>query len=112
MLPLRVKYQRLSTLRYLRTAGTKVSGELNTPARKMENNYNLLIRKIDEFIRKYYKNQLIRGLLYSVASLGCFYVALILFEYFSWNGTTTRSILFYSFLATSLAIVLRYIALP
>ena len=78
----------------------------------MENNYTLLIRKIDEFTRKYYKNQLIRGLLYSVAALGGFYIAMVLFEYFSWNGTTTRSVLFYTFIATSLIIVLRYIAIP
>ena len=49
---------------------------------KMESNYTLLIRKIDEFIRKYYKNQLIRGLLYSLAALGTYFVLIVLLEYF------------------------------
>ncbi len=78
----------------------------------MEDNYTLLIRKIDEFIRKYYKNQLIRGLLYTVASVGGFYIALVLLEYFSWYNTTTRSVFFYLFVFTSLGIFSRFILLP
>ena len=78
----------------------------------MESNYALLIRKIDEFIRKYYKNQLIRGLLYSLAALGTYFILIVLLEYFSWFNTGTRSLLFYTFLATATFIVGRYIALP
>ena len=78
----------------------------------MESNYTLLIRKIDEFIRKYYKNQLIRGLLYSVAALGTYFIMIVLLEYFSWFNTATRSVLFYTFLGTALIIVSRYIILP
>jgi len=78
----------------------------------MEDNYTLLIRKIDEFIRKYYKNQLIRGLLYTVASLGGFYIALVLLEYFTWLNTLTRSIFFYLFLSTSLVIIALYVLAP
>jgi hypothetical protein len=78
----------------------------------MESNYVLLIRKIDEFIRKYYKNQLIRGLLYTLAALGSYFILIILLEYFSWFGTATRSILFYTFLAVALYIISRFIILP
>jgi len=78
----------------------------------MESNYVLLIRKIDEFIRKYYKNQLIRGLLYSMAALGAYFILIVLLEYFSWFNTGIRSILFYTFLAVAAFIIVRFIAIP
>lgn len=78
----------------------------------MESNYELLIRKIDEFIRKYYKNQLLRGLLYTLASLGSYYILVVLLEYFSWFGTTTRTLFFYAFLVIAAVISARYIFLP
>ncbi len=78
----------------------------------MESNYTLLIRKIDEFIRKYYKNQLIRGLLYSLAALGTYFILIVLLEYFSWFNTGTRSVLFYTFLAIAAFIIGRFIIIP
>ncbi len=78
----------------------------------MESNYVLLIRKIDEFIRKYYKNLLIRGLLYSIAALGMYFILIVLLEYFSWFNTGTRSVLFYTFLAVATFIIVRFIAIP
>jgi len=78
----------------------------------MESNYALLIRKIDEFIRKYYKNQLIRGLLYSLAALGTYFILIVLLEYFSWFNTGMRSLLFYTFLAVAILIIGRYILIP
>ena len=78
----------------------------------MESNYKLLIRKIDEFIRKYYKNQLIRGLLYSLAALGMYVVLIVLLEYFSWFSTGIRSFLFYTFLVIAFFILSRFIVLP
>jgi len=79
---------------------------------KMESNYTLLIRKIDEFIRKYYKNQLIRGLLYSLAALGMYFIFIVLLEYVSWFSTVTRSLLFYTFLVTTVYISWRFIVVP
>lgn len=78
----------------------------------METNYDLLIRKMDEFIRKYYKNQLIRGLLYTLAVLGSYFLVIVLLEYFSWFNTGIRSILFYTFLIAALVIIARFIVLP
>jgi len=78
----------------------------------MEGNYTLLIRKIDEFIRKYYKNQLIRGLLYSLAALGLYFIFIVLLEYFSWFYTTIRSIFFYTYVVTAVVIIGYYIVVP
>lgn len=75
-------------------------------------NYNTLIQKLDEFIRKYYKNQLIRGLLYSVAVGLAFFLSIALLEYFGHFGTTVRTFMFYSFLAVNSIIIYRLVALP
>jgi len=73
---------------------------------------NILIYKLDEFIRKYYKNQLIKGLLYTSGLLVAAFLFLVVAEYFAEFGTTARTILFYSFLATSGFILFKYIAIP
>ncbi len=78
----------------------------------MEDNYSLLLRKIDEFIRKYYKNQLIRGGIYTVALLGGFYVLLILLEYYSWFGPATRSVLFYLYITLTVLVLTRFVLIP
>ena len=75
-------------------------------------NYNTLIQKLDEFIRKYYKNQLIRGWLYSVAVGLVFFLSIALLEYFGHFGTTVRTVMFYSFLAVNSIIIYRLVALP
>lgn len=78
----------------------------------MESNYALLIRKIDEFIRKYYKNQLIRGLLYSLAALGTYFILIVMLEYVSWFNTGPRGFLFYTFLFIAVFILSRFIVIP
>lgn len=78
----------------------------------MNSNYDLLIRKIDEFIRKYYKNLLVKGALYSAAIVGFGFLLINFLEYFSWFGTTVRTLLFYSFSALTLAIIIRFIVFP
>ena len=40
----------------------------------MNNNYQLLIEKLDGFIRKYYKNQLVRGAIYTFTLSLAFYL--------------------------------------
>ena len=78
----------------------------------MASEQNILIYKLDEFIRKYYKNQLIKGLLYTSGLLVAAFLFLVVAEYFAEFGTTTRTVLFYSFLATSGFVLFKYIAIP
>ena len=54
---------------------------------------NIIHQKLDEFIRKYYKNQLIRGLIYSVGLVLLFYIGVSTLEYFAEFSTTIRTIL-------------------
>lgn len=76
------------------------------------NNYNLLIEKLDAFIRKYYKNRLIRGAIYSFTLLMAFYLAVTTLEYFGHFSTTLRTILFYSFVGGNIFIIGRYVVIP
>ncbi len=78
----------------------------------MASEQNILIYKLDEFIRKYYKNELIKGLLYTSGLLVAAFLFLVVAEYFAEFGTTTRTVLFYSFLATSGFVLFKYIAIP
>jgi hypothetical protein len=73
---------------------------------------NILILKLDEFIRKYYKNQLIKGLLYTSGLLVAAFLFLVVAEYFAEFGTTARTVLFYLFLIASGFVLFKYIAVP
>ena len=73
---------------------------------------NIIHQKLDEFIRKYYKNQLIRGLIYSVGLVLLFYIGVSTLEYFAEFSTTVRTFLFYSFIITSGYVLARFIVIP
>jgi len=76
------------------------------------NNYSFLIQKVDEFIRKYYLNKVIRGSLYLAASFFASYIFVTVAEYYGNFSPFIRTLLFYSFLFLNGSILLRWIALP
>lgn len=78
----------------------------------MGSNYQTLIHKLDEFIRKYYKNQLVKGGIYSSALVLLFFLSVTVLEYFGHFNTVIRTILFYSFLFASFFVLFRYIFVP
>jgi len=78
----------------------------------MSKNKGILIQKLDEFVRKYYKNLLIKGGIYTFAIVCMFFLSLILLEYYGNFNSTFRSFLFFSFLAISTITLLRFIAIP
>ncbi|HXB40244.1 MAG TPA: DUF4175 family protein [Bacteroidia bacterium] len=73
---------------------------------------NIIHQKLDEFIRKYYKNQLIRGLIYSVGLVLLFFISLSTLEYFAEFSTTIRTFIFYSFILTSGYVITKFIVIP
>ncbi|MCX6234748.1 MAG: hypothetical protein NT175_08495 [Bacteroidetes bacterium] len=75
-------------------------------------NYDILIKKLDEFIRKYYKNLIIKGLLYTLSLLLFFFLFIDILEYFLHLGIIARTIVFYTFLAVALLIICRFIMFP
>jgi hypothetical protein len=74
-------------------------------------NYNLLIGKINLFIRKYYFNNLLRGLIFLGAGLFSAYVVITLGEYFFNFNTTARTVLFYAFILLNLGLLI-WLVLP
>ncbi|MHB8205750.1 DUF4175 family protein [Mucilaginibacter sp.] len=68
-------------------------------------NYELLISKINTFIRKYYLNNLLRGGIFLGAGLFSAYVVITLSEYFGNFNTVFRTILFYAFILLNLGLV-------
>lgn len=76
------------------------------------NNYQLLIQKLDEFTRKYYKNQLLRGAIYSATVVLAFYLVVAILEYVGHFDTLVRTVLFYCFILTNAYIVVKLVFIP
>jgi hypothetical protein len=74
-------------------------------------NYDLLIEKINTFIRKYHYNNLLRGLIFLGAGLFSAYVVITLGEYFGNFNTLLRTILFYFFIVLNLGLIV-WLVLP
>lgn len=72
----------------------------------------IIISKLDKFIKKYYKNQLIKGVLYSIFLLLSFFLILNTLEYFGYYSSLTRSILFYSFLVIAIVVLYFFLCIP
>jgi hypothetical protein len=77
-----------------------------------KDNYQLLIEKLDQFTRKYYINQLIRGCLYSVGLILGLFLLMNLLEHQFYFGTTGRKLLFFSFVGISVLALVRWIFMP
>ena len=78
----------------------------------MVDSYFILIEKLDEFIRKFYKNILIKGVIYSFSLVLVFFVSITLLEYFAHFSSLIRSFLFYSFISSTSVIVFFWIIIP
>ena len=78
----------------------------------MQSEQHILIQKLDEFIRRYYKNQLIKGALYVAGIVLTIFLSFALLEYFAEFGSILRAILFFGFLTVSLFVIIKYIVLP
>jgi hypothetical protein len=68
--------------------------------------------KLDEFIRKFYKNELLKGALYSAIILSSFFILSVILEYFGRFDTAVRTAIFYTLVFVFLAVVGRYFVLP
>lgn len=79
---------------------------------RAENNFTLLIEKLDEFIRKYYLNQLLRGLIYASATIIAYFLVINMLEYFLFLPTAGRKFLFYSFVFLGGGILYKLVLLP
>lgn len=74
--------------------------------------YQQLIEKLDEFIRKYYKNLVLRGFIYCLTLFFSFYLFVSVAEYFGNFSTFIRTFLFYSFLGINGVVLSLYVFNP
>lgn len=78
---------------------------------KLENS-NIIYQKLEDFIRKFYTNELLRGTIFFVG-IGLLYFIFTLFvEYFLWLKPAGRTILFILFVVVELFLLFRFILFP
>lgn len=76
------------------------------------NSSNFIYQKLEAFIRKYYLNELIRGVILFIG-LGLLYFLFTLFiEYFLWLKPLGRTILFWTFVGVEVFLLFRFILFP
>jgi len=78
----------------------------------MPDNYQILIQKLDEFIRKYYRNQLLKGLILYAGVLIFSFLLVTFLEYIGHFRSGTRMVLFYLFIIVNIGVFYFYIAEP
>lgn len=77
-----------------------------------EDNFTSLLQKLDEFTRKLYLNQIIRGVILFFSLAFALFLTLVLLEYFGEFGSTIRTVLFFGFAALMFAVFGFLIAVP
>lgn len=74
--------------------------------------FSIIQQKLEEFIKKYYANELIKGAILFFA-IGLLYLLItLLVEYFLWLNPLGRRILFWAFVIVELGLFARFIAFP
>ena len=61
----------------------------------VHSNYDLLIQKLDQFIRKYYTDKIIKGSLYTAGAVIALFLVFNTLEYYLYFGTGVRKFLFF-----------------
>ncbi len=68
--------------------------------------------KLQQFIKKYYTNELIKGSILFTAFGLLYFIFTLFIEYFLWLTPGWRSVLFFLFIAVELGLLIRFIAFP
>ncbi|MCH8902510.1 MAG: DUF4175 domain-containing protein [Bacteroidetes bacterium] len=75
-------------------------------------NYDSLLKKLDEFTRKYYWNKVIKGSIISVSLILLFFLSVSLLEYFGRFSSVIRGFLFYGLIGFNVAVLYLYFISP
>jgi len=76
------------------------------------NNYDIIIKKLDAFINKYYKNLIIKGVIYLLLISLSLFIILAISEFFFRFSANSRTIIFYLYLIVFVALLVRFIFIP
>ena len=69
-------------------------------------------KKLEQFIAKFYVNELIKGALLFTAFGLLYFFLIVLLEFFFWLDSFGRSFLFFAFIAVEIFLLVRFIAFP
>ena len=73
---------------------------------------NILLDKLNQFISKYYRNKILKGLIFLISALLIFFILFSVLEYFSRFSSTTRSLIFWSYILLNFIVLVIYIIIP
>lgn len=76
------------------------------------NSFDRLLDQIDAFIRKYYKNQMVKGLIWFVGIFLFSLLFTVVLEYFGRFNSGVRAALLFGFIILNLFILVKFIAIP
>lgn len=68
--------------------------------------------KLEAFVSKYYKNQLLRGIIFFIAIGLSYFLLSLLIEYFLWLNPVGRTVLFWSFILVETFLFFKLICIP
>ncbi len=74
--------------------------------------FSIIQQKLEQFIKKFYTNELIKGVILFFAIGLLWFIITLLVEHFLWLEPLGRTILFWSFVAVELGLFVRLIAFP
>ena len=72
----------------------------------------LLFDKLNRFISKYYKNRILKGIIFLIFTLLFFLLCFSLIEYFSRLNRNFRTLLFWGYIVINLIILVQYLIIP
>ncbi|WP_299259166.1 DUF4175 family protein [uncultured Aquimarina sp.] len=74
--------------------------------------FEFIKNKLEEFIKKYYVNELIKGVILFFATGVLYFLITLLVEYFLWLNSTWRTVLFWLFVVVELSLFIKFIVVP
>lgn len=78
----------------------------------MGNSFEILSHKLDLFIRKYYINRLLKGLIVGILLLSIYSLSIITLEYFNYYSVAVRKVLFLTTIFIFISVILYFIVIP
>ena len=75
-------------------------------------NFKTIQDKLEQFIKRYYTNELLKGIILFFAIGLLYFLATLFVEYVLWLNPTGRAILFWLFVGVELALLAKFIAIP
>lgn len=75
-------------------------------------NFKTIQSKLQQFIKKFYTNELLKGVILFFAIGVLYFMFTLLIEYVLWLNPTARTLLFWVFVAVEITLFIKFIAIP